>query len=112
MLIAMLVVVRYCIPPGGGDFVGDDYCEAEGKDRARIELPRGQLELVLALRKAAPGTPLIGVLIHGGAIALGPAAGALDAIVDAWQPGIEGATVIVEMVFGDFSPAGRTPTTW
>ena len=37
---------------------------------------------------------------------------ALDAIVDAWQPGIGGSAAIASAIFGDFSPAGRTPVTW
>jgi hypothetical protein len=53
--------------------------------RSRIELPGNQSALVAALRAAAaPQAPLIGLLIHGGALALGPAAAHLDAVVDAW----------------------------
>ena len=69
-----------------------DYCEREGTDRNKIELPAGQEELVLALRAANPGAPLVAVLVHGGAIAFSAEVlGALDGIVDAWQPGIRGA---------------------
>jgi beta-glucosidase len=103
----------HCEAPGGGPTIANDYCEREGTDRGVVELPRGQVEMVKALRVASGSKPLIGVLIHGGAIALGDEVlAALDAIVDAWQPGMFGAEAIAGAVFGDFSPAGRTAVTW
>ena len=61
--------------------------EAEGHDRTAIELPGLQGELVAALRKALPpATPLVGLLVHGGTLALGDAGDDLDAILSAWYP--------------------------
>ena len=55
-----------------------------------------------ALRSAAPQAPLVCLLIHGGAIALGNTTrDACDAILDAWFPGIEGGAAIAATVFGD-----------
>lgn len=89
------------------------YCEAEASDRPSIELPGGQAKMVAALRAALrPGVPLIGLLVHGGAIALGASLGQLDALLDAWYPGIEGGGAIAEALVGDFSPAGRSAVTW
>ena len=67
-------------------WITDDACEGEGQDREFIELPGNSTALVAALRKAAPHVPLVGVLIHGGALALGSAAEQLDAVVDACEP--------------------------
>jgi len=90
----------------------NDYCESEGKDRLSIELPDGQRRMVAAVRRVTT-KPVIGLLVHGGVIALGNGVlQALDGIVDAWQPGIEGANAIADVLFGDYSPAGRTAVTW
>jgi beta-glucosidase len=104
---------KFCQPPGGEAAVADDYCESEGTDRGTYELPAGQQRLVLALRRAAPTRPLVGLLVHGGTFAFGEGVlDALDAVLDAWQPGVGGAAAVAGALFGDFSPAGRTATTW
>ena len=114
VVVLGLAFDSYC---KGGPSAGDgrkDYCEHEGQDRAAIELPEGQAKMVAALRQAiGPDKPLVAVLIHGGTMALGDATtGALDAVLDAWYPAIEGANAIAETLFGDYSPAGRSPATW
>ena len=109
-----MAVDPHCAPPGGGPHVADDYCESEGSDPGRLELPDGQQEMVRRLRAAMdPAAPLVGLLVHGGSFAFGAGVlEALDAVVDAWQPGIGGAAAIARALFGDVSPAGRTPQTW
>ena len=62
-------------------WITDIACEGEGIDRQFIKLPGNTTAFIAALRKAAPNTPLIGVIIHGGALALGTAAEDLDAVV-------------------------------
>lgn len=90
-----------------------DANEGEGHDRNAIELPGHQADLVAAIRNAVgPSTPVIGLLVHGGTLALGDAGSQLDAIMSAWYPGLEGGHAIAETLFGDYSPAGRTPVTW
>jgi len=79
-------------------------------------LPGKQVELVQALRDAidannAASVPLICVLVHGGAVALGGALDACDAIVDMFVPGQMGGAALADIIFGDFSPAGRLPIT-
>ncbi|GMH73110.1 hypothetical protein TL16_g06094 [Triparma laevis f. inornata] len=86
--------------------------EREGHDRTAIELPGFQGELVKELRAASPGKKLIGVLLHGGTLALGNAKEQLDGILTAWYPGIEGANAIAATLFGDSNPAGRSASTW
>ena len=113
VVVLGLAFDNYCNTGFDGDGK-QDYCEREGQDRAMIELPEGQAKMVAALRAAmGPDKPLIAVLIHGGTMALGDAVtGALDAVLDAWYPAIEGANAIAETLFGDYSPAGRSPATW
>jgi len=80
-------------------------------DRSTIELPGHQNDLVQALRKATTG-PLVCVLINGGAVAMGPAKDLCDAVLDLWVPGQEGGAALADVLFGDYSPAGRAPVTF
>jgi len=88
-----------------------DGCEAEALDRSTIELPGKQVELVRAMR-AASEAPLLCLLIHGGAVALGDAADACDAILDLWVPGQMAGVALTDILFGDVSPAARSPITF
>ena len=92
----------------------NDYCEKETTDRERIELPENQKSLVMAVRKQVGAKKkIVAVLIHGGAIAFDDETlDALDGIIDAFYPGPHGAEAIAGVLFGDFSPAGRTPVTF
>eukprot|EP00945_MAST-04E_sp_MAST-4E-sp1_P005245 g5245.t1 len=107
---------QYCLGIDGADSAAspNDYCEKETTDRERIELPENQKSLVMTVRqKVGPKKKIIAVLIHGGAIAFDEETlGALDAIVDAFYPGPMGAEAIAGVLFGDFSPSGRTPVTF
>ena len=110
VVVLGLAFDQYCA--GKDDGLGD-HCEREGLDRRVIELPLGQQRMVAAVRSAAPRTPLVCLLVHGGAVALSNATrGACDAVLDAWYPGIEGGTAVAATIFGDVSPAGRTPVTF
>jgi len=88
-----------------------DGCESEAHDRTEIELPGRQVEVVLAMRAATKG-PLICLLVHGGAVALGSAVDACDAILDLWVPGQMAGAALADILFGAFSPAGRSPVTF
>lgn len=96
----------------GLDFSGGAADESEGHDRKAIELPGNQVALVQSLRLAAPHAKIVAVLVHGGTLNLGAAAGDLDSIMSAWYPGLEGGPAVAETLFGDSSPAGRTAVTW
>ena len=60
----------------------------------RIELPGQQEQLVTTLKHAIGDTPLIAILVHGGTLALTPIVDQLDAIVDAWYPGMQGGHAV------------------
>ncbi|WP_213807023.1 glycoside hydrolase family 3 protein [Granulicella sp. dw_53] len=82
----------------------------DGGDRNTIELPAAQQELVTAL--AATGKPLIIVLMNGSSLALKGAAEKASAILEAWYPGQDGGTAIVETLLGENNPSGRLPITF
>ena len=64
------------------------------------------------IARPCTGKRLIGVLVHGGTLALGDARQHLDAILSAWYPGIEGGSALAATLFGDSNPAGRSASTW
>lgn len=81
-----------------------------GGDRTTIELPAVQREAVAAL--AAAGKKVIFVNFSGSAIALEPESRICSAILQAWYPGQEGGTAIVDVLLGDYNPCGKLPVTF
>lgn len=83
--------------------------EGEDHDRASLDLPYPQEELIEAL--CASGTPVV-VLVHAGsAVTMQRWIDKAGAVVQVWYPGEEGGTAVAEMLFGDYNPAGRLPIT-
>ncbi|MCB9852564.1 MAG: beta-glucosidase BglX [Phycisphaerales bacterium] len=83
---------------------GEAYC------RATIDLPAPQLELVKAVH--ATGTPTIVVLMTGRPIVIPWISENIQAIVEAWHPGVECGNAVADVLFGDENPAARLPVTW
>ena len=81
-----------------------------GGDRTDLELPAVQRQLLQALHNA--GKKVILVNFSGCAIGLVPETQSCDAILQAWYPGQEGGTAIVEALYGDFNPSGKLPVTF
>ncbi|MBQ9449948.1 MAG: glycoside hydrolase family 3 C-terminal domain-containing protein [Bacteroidales bacterium] len=84
--------------------------ETEGSDRAGIDLPVGQNEVVKALAAANPR--LVTVLISGGPTDLRELEPLSPAIVQGWWNGTEGGTALAEVLFGDIAPSGKLPFTF
>lgn len=84
--------------------------EGEQRDRASLDLPGVQPELVMAI--AALGIPTAVVLINGSAITMTDWVDGVGAIVEAWYPGEKGAAAITEILFGDTNPSGKLPITF
>lgn len=77
----------------------------EAASRANIELPGRQREMLQKL--AAYGKPVIGVLMNGRPLALSWEAEHLDALIEAWQLGIQMGNAVAHVLLGDFNPQGR-----
>jgi beta-D-xylosidase 4 len=93
-------------------FVGTDVqVEKEGTDRQTLTLPGSQPALLQAVREAAPDTPLVVVLLNGGAVAMNYSGA--DAVVEAFFPGIQGAEAIACALYGEegCNRWGRLPVT-
>jgi beta-glucosidase len=81
----------------------------ENVDRASIEPPGRQLELMRAL--VAAGKPVIVVLVNGAPIASEWLVEKAAAVLEAWEPGMKGGTAVAEVLFGRYNPSGRLPMT-
>lgn len=84
--------------------------EGEFLDRAMLALPGNQETLIKAL--AATGKPIIVLLVGGSAITMESWKNDVEAILNIWYPGEEGGHAVADVLFGDYSPAGRLPVTY
>jgi beta-glucosidase len=81
----------------------------ENVDRVSLEPPGRQLELMRALVEV--GTPIVVVLINGAPIASEWLVEHAAAVVEAWEPGMQGGLAVAEVLFGTYNPSGRLPMT-
>jgi beta-xylosidase len=79
----------------------------EGSDTTDLRLPGLQGELLAQL--VATGKPVVLVLITGRPYAIGPEAGRLAGIVQAFFPGQEGGGAIAGVLSGRVVPSGKLP---
>jgi len=82
----------------------------KGGDRTRIDLPDVQEHLLETI--TALGKPTVLVLQSGSALAVNWAQAHVPAIVEAWYGGQAAGTAIADVLFGNYSPAGRLPVTF
>ena len=85
----------------------DDSTSGEARDRATLDLPGVQGDLVRAIYET--GTPVVLVLVNGRPVTLGWMEEQIPAIVEAWFPSEEGANAIADVLFGDVNPGGKLP---
>jgi beta-glucosidase len=84
--------------------------EGEGQDRAFLDLPGNQEELIREV--AATGKPVVVILLAGSPVTMQHWIDRVPAILDAWYPGQEGGTAIADALFGDVNPGGKLPMTF
>jgi len=84
--------------------------EGEFRDRAYLSLPGHQEELIQSVAKT--GKPMVVVLVGGSAITMDRWIDDVPSILDVWYPGDAGGDAIVDVLFGDYNPAGRLPITF
>jgi beta-glucosidase len=88
--------------------VSDD-TETEAADRAGLNLPSAQNELISAVAAANPHTV---VVIDAGAPVVMPWISQVASVVDAWYPGESNGTALASVLFGDTDPSGHLPVTF
>ena len=87
------------------DDMGGEYAS-----RSSLELSGKQEALLRAV--AATGKPVVLVLVSGRPLNITWASTHVDAILEAWFPGVEGGHAIASLLFGDANPGGKLPITW
>lgn len=95
---------------GGKSGLTNDCTCGEARDRANLNLPGVQQDLLRAV--VATGTPVVLVLVNGRPLTITWAAEHVPAILEAWLPGEEGANAVVDVLFGDANPGGKLPITF
>ena len=88
--------------------VSDD-TESEAADRASLNLPSAQNELISAVAAANPHTV---VVIDAGAPVAMPWLNQVASVVDAWYPGESNGTALAAVLFGNADPSGHLPVTF
>ncbi len=77
----------------------------EGQSTATLELQGGQIALLDALEQT--GKPLVVVLINSKPLVLPPSVKRAAAILEGFNPGMEGGLAIAEAIFGLINPSGK-----
>ena len=92
--------------------LGEDasWMNGEAASRAFIDLPGNQQQLLE--RVTATGKPIALVLFSGRPLALTPVASRVNAILEAWSPGVQAGPGLERVLFGEAAPAGRLTVTF
>ncbi|WP_435640252.1 beta-glucosidase BglX [Micavibrio aeruginosavorus] len=86
----------------------------EASSRTNIDIPSSQRPLLEALSETAKrtGKPLVLVVMAGRALTLGWEREHSDAMLVAWHGGTEAGNGLADVLFGDYNPSGKLPTTF
>ena len=84
--------------------------EGEFRDRASLQLPGAQEQLIQ--RVAATGTPTVVIIVGGSAVTMGNWIDQVNSIVDVWYPGEEGGYAVAAVLSGAYNPGGKLPITF
>lgn len=85
-----------------------DY-ETEASDRADLELPFGQVELIEKVLEVNPNT--IVVMIGGAPFDIGSIKEKSSSLVWSWFNGSEGGNALADVLLGNINPSGKLPWT-
>ena len=87
--------------------LGEDswWMSGEAASRSHLGLPGNQQQLLEAV--AATGKPVVLIVFSGRPLTLTWAADHVQAILQAWFPGVQAGPALVRTLFGDVSPSGK-----
>ncbi|MBS2099732.1 beta-glucosidase BglX [Carboxylicivirga linearis] len=91
--------------------MGENYhWSGEAASRTDITLPGNQRELLKELKKT--GKPIILVVFNGRPLDLSWEAENVDAIVEAWYPGLMAGHAVADIISGDYNPSAKLVMTF
>lgn len=82
----------------------------EAGSRTDITVPPSQKRLIRAL--AATGKPLVLVLMSGRPLDISEEMNLPVSILQVWHPGVEAGNGIVDVLYGNYNPAGHLTASW
>ena len=86
--------------------IGEHYKQSgEACSRANIEISQIQQNLLNELSKL--NKKIVTILFNGRPLVLGNIAPKVDALLEVWFPGTQGANAITDVIFGDVNPSGK-----
>ena len=86
--------------------VGEHYKQSgEGNSKVSLRIPKLQQKLINTL--SLLNKPIVMVLFNGRPLVLKGIENKVDAILEVWFPGTEGARAIWDVLFGDENPSGK-----
>ncbi|MDO3408274.1 glycoside hydrolase family 3 N-terminal domain-containing protein [Saccharibacillus sp. CPCC 101409] len=100
------VIIAVCGDTSG---MGRENDSGESTDRVEIGLSQEQKKLLRDLKET--GRPVVLVLCNGRPLELLEESESMDAILEAWKPGMRGAEAIAETLTGAYNPGGKLPVT-
>jgi beta-glucosidase len=90
--------------------LGRDNTTGEARDRASLDLPGVQQDLIEAVH--ATGTPTVVVLMTGRPYAINWIHEHIPSVLEVWLPAQEGGAAIAEVLFGEVNPGGKLPVSF
>lgn len=82
----------------------------ENRSRSSLDLPGCQDLLLKEVKKT--GVPTILVLVNGRPLSVNWADRNVDAILEAWYPGMCGGTAVAQALLGEYNPGGKLSVTF
>lgn len=90
--------------------IGEDpYAEGAG-DRETVNIDEADINLVKKIKEN--GIPVVCVLVSGRPFIISEIQPYTDAFIAAWLPGTEGGNGIADVLFGDYTPSGKSSFSW
>lgn len=86
------------------------YVTGEMHSVSSIEIPEGQKQLLIDLKKQ--GKKIVGLLFFGRPVALQSVEPYMDAVLLMWHGGVSATKTAAKVLFGDAEPSGRLPVTF